>query len=198
MMRRAGLPALLLAAGAAVGSLVGCAAPFPDSPSEAAANFPAGGIPTQVLWPSDWLEGIAGESEAIGGRIVGLGLEYRDDTWVWRVTSTDPEMDWTGEQVADPLRGREALLDAETLTPLQQRHVSLPESAAVHIDVGTAEAARLSGEIYPDPRLIALELTEESGEPHWEATMMRMETGRIFERSIPALGEGELIPPAKP
>lgn len=197
-MRRSGQTLAGAIALASALTLAACSAPVPDAPETVGEDYPSGGIPTEVGWPSDWLEAFTSESEAVGGTIVGLRLEYQDDRWAWRVTSRDPQMDWTGERVTDERRGREALIDARDRSLLGDGYVQLPESALAGIEVGTAEAARLSGETYPSPRLVELELGSRNGEPVWRATLMDLDTGRITELAIDALGQGETVPPAKP
>jgi len=179
-------------------ALAGCAERMPDPPDRVGEDYPVDGVPTEVAWPSDWLEGFTSESDAVGGAIVALRLEYHDDRWMWRVTSHDPKRDWADERVTDPARGREAIIDASDLSLLQDRHVQLPDHALARIEVGTAEAARLSGETFPSPRLVELELANDGGEPVWNAKLMDIDTGDITETSIDALGEGETVPPAKP
>lgn len=178
--------------------LISCSAYPTDAPEQIGEDYPSGGVPTQVAWPSDWLEGFVSESEAVGGTIVGLRLEYQRDRWIWRLTSHDPKLDWTGDRVSDPNRGRESIIDATDLSLLQDRHVQLPEEAMAPIEVGTAEAARLSGETYPTPRLVELELGTAHGAPVWEATLMDLDTGALHRRTVHAVGDGEAMPPAKP
>lgn len=163
-----------------------CAASLPTSPAAPGDDFP-GAVPIAVTWPSDWLEAIPGESvDGIAGAVVDLRLEYQDDTWTWRVTSLDPGMDLFGEQVTEPRRGLEALLDAETGALLRQQQVELREDQIADTRMGAAGAARLSGEEYPSPRIIALTLTSDAGAPVWRATMYDTETGETSVQVLDA------------
>ncbi|WP_148059159.1 hypothetical protein [Rathayibacter sp. PhB127] len=148
-----------------------CEGSFPDAPASAGEDYPSGGVPTSAMWPSDWLEGFSGEEDSPRGPIVGLRLEYVRDQWVWRVRSVAPGR----EGPAD--RGREALYDASTLAFKQERNVALSDGEVVVVSVGATEAARLSGETYPSPRLIALDLGVVDGRPVWNITTCDTETG---------------------
>lgn len=185
--------------------ITGCSTPpaqAPDPSGVVGEDVPPGGIPTEVMWPSDWLEGASGELEAMASGLVSLALEYHEGAWVWRVTSSDPGMDWTGEQVADPLRGRETILDAATLSQLEERDVMLSDHAVDALaasEIGPAEAARLSGETYPGPRLVSLELSATDEGPVWSARLFDTEAGSMIRsNTFPATGVGEEAPRAKP
>ena len=151
--------------------LSGCEGSFPDTPASAGQDYPSGGIPTSVMWPSDWLEGFSGEEDSPRGPIVGLRLEYVRDQWVWRVRSVAPGREGPADS------GREALYDASTLAFKQERDVTLTDGEVAAISVGATEAARLSGETYPSPRLIALDLGVVDGRPVWDITTYDTETG---------------------
>lgn len=164
-----------------------CAGSFPESPDTIGADYPSDGIPTSVAWPSDWLEGFVGESDAVGGSIVGLRLDYIDDTWMWRVRSMDPGVDGFVEQVADQTRGREALIDASTLKLVKQHEVELTEAEQSDVKVSYYDAAQLSGETYPSPRVVGLERTLKDGHSAWTITTCDTSTGRISVAVVDAM-----------
>ena len=166
-------------------SLASCS-PFPESPASIGADYPSSGIPTSVGWPSDWIEGFAGESEAVGGPIVGLRLEYVEDAWVWRIRSLDPGTDALGQRPRESTRGREALVDARTLELVNQREVELSEAELAELPVGPYEAAQLSGEAYPSPRLVGLERAFVDNRPAWKITTYDTETDAMSVISIDA------------
>lgn len=159
---------------------------FPESASSIGADYPSSGIPTSVAWPSDWLEGFNGESDAVGGPIVGLRLEYVEDTWVWRVRSLDSGVDFLGQRPRESSRGREALVDASTLKLVKHHEVELSEAELAELRVGPYTAAQLSGETYPSPRLVGLELVLVDNHPTWKITTYDTETGAISITSINA------------
>lgn len=163
---------------AALLGLTACAPPFPEPPDTIGADYP-GAIPVSVAWPSDWLEGVPGESHAAGWPIVGLQLEHVNGRWVWRVRNPDPGRDIFGESITDPDRAREALIDASTLTLVDERHVVLTEAELAGVEMGAYEAAQLSGEVYPSPRLIGLTQKSEDGRTVWEITTYDTETGVV-------------------
>ncbi|WP_345439338.1 hypothetical protein [Microbacterium gilvum] len=168
LRRRRMAVAALLPAAALLAALAGCA-PFPALPDEVA--YPAGGVPSDVAWPSDWLEGFTSESDAVGGEIVGMRLEYVDDVWFWRIRSHDPGRDVFDEAVTEPDRGREALVDAATLELVVQRHVTLTEAEMAESGVSAYDAAQRSGEEWPAPRLIELERRMADGHAVWDVTV---------------------------
>lgn len=157
--------------------LSACTASFPSPPTGVGDEYPDGGVPVSVAWPSDWLEGFVGEPNSPPGPIVGLRLEYVEDEWVWRVRSLDPGRDIWGESITEPDRGQEALYDASTLALVQKHHVMLTEAELAQASVGAYDAAQLSGEVYPGPRLIELERVVEDGRPAWTVTTYDTETG---------------------
>lgn len=185
MARRSGVVLILTA----VASLTACSwSTFPASPETVGADFPEGGIPTAVTWPSDWLDAVIGEpNDGISGEIVDLRLEYHSGAWMWRVTSLDPGRDWLDEMVTEPDRGLESILDATDLSSTQQHHVTLSEDQLADVDVGAYEAARLSGEEYPSPRLVAMELTSVDGLPTWRVTIREQEDGEFSTLEIDAM-----------
>ena len=169
-------PTLLLAACSSV----------PESPATIGADYLSSGIPTDVAWPSDWLEGFHGESDAVGGTIVGLRLDYVEDMWVWRIRSLDPAANVLDQRPRESTRGREALVDASTLALVNQREVELSEAELAEPGVGPYEAAQLSGETYPSPRLIGLELTTVDNHSTWSITTYDTETDAIAVTSVDA------------
>lgn len=167
-------------------------APHSASPSESGrhqghghADYPSAGIPTEVKWPSDWLKGFT--SEGVRGEIVSLDLDYEQGQWIWEVTSRDP-----GTDNANPGRGLEADLAADTLKVLQHREVQLDTDEQAQVKIGAAEAARLSGEKSPDVRLIELSLDEDRGAPVWEATVLDTGSGAETDLTIDA-NTGEIL-----
>ncbi|MCB8045724.1 hypothetical protein JM654_21025 [Microbacterium oxydans] len=91
---------------AGVLACAGCSAAIPSAPTAVGDGFPGTCLPAEVSWPSDFLESLPGESEAIGGRIVGLRLEWVDGDFVWRLRSADTRHDMFGEPVDDPSFGK--------------------------------------------------------------------------------------------
>ena len=167
-------------------SLGACSASFPGSPPSIGADYPNSGIPTSVAWPSDWLEGFVGESDAVGGPIVGLRLEYVEDTWMWRIRSLDRGANILGERTKESPRGREALVEARTLELVNQREVELSETELAELSVSYYEAAQLSGETYPSPRLVGLERATGDNRPAWKITTYDTETGAVSVTSVHA------------
>lgn len=184
MMRRISATAGMLAV---VLMLAACGASFPEAPQAVGEDYPSEGVPESVAWPSDWLEGFVGESNSPPGPIVGLRLEYVEDQWVWRVRSLDPGRDAFGESVTQPDRGQEALYDAGTLARLDTRSVTLTEAELADIRVSAYDAAQLSGEVYPSPRLIELQRVVADGNPTWRITTYDTETGA---QSVLTVGAG--------
>lgn len=150
-------------------------------------DYPKDGIPTSVMWPSDWLEGFMSESAGVRGTIVAIDLDYDRGEWLWEVTSRDP-----GDGKEFPTRGFEAKLAADTLEVLSDREVQLDADDLADTKVGIAEAARLSGEKSPSPRLIELSLDEERGVPVWGATIVDTETRAETDLTIDA-NSGEIL-----
>lgn len=169
----------------------GSATPNTSSPGSSQQHddddYPKDGIPTSVLWASDWLEGFRGESEGSRGTIVAIDLDYERGEWVWEVTSRDP-----GDGKEFPTRGFEAKLAADTLEVLSDREVQLDADDLAETKLGIAEAARISGEKSPSPRLIELSLDEERGVPVWEATIVDTETRAETDLTIDA-NSGEIL-----
>ena len=168
-------------------SFTACGTSFPNPPASVGEDYPSGGIPVSVAWPSDWLEGFVGESDAVGGSIVGLRLEYVEDRWVWRVRSLDPGHDLLGESVTKPERGRESLIDASTLALMKQHQVTLSEAELAEVEVSYYAAAQRAGETYPSPRLIELQRQIEDGRPVWRVTTYDTDTGVQSTTTVDAL-----------
>lgn len=162
---------------AGIVGLTSCGASVPDAPDAVGDDYPGGGIPSSVAWPSDWLESIPGESYGFGWPIVGLRLEYVDDQWVWRVRSAEAEKDLFGDVVSDSDHGLESLIDAATLDVIVQHDVELTEAELAADGVGVYWAAQLSGETYPSPRIVELERDIEGGVSVWRITTYDTETG---------------------
>ena len=122
-----------------------------------------------------------GESEGVRGTIVSIDLDYERGQWIWEVTSRDP-----GPNAEHPTRGFEADLAAETLEVLSSREVQLDPEEQTKVTIGIAEAARLSGESSPSPRLVELAQDEDRGVAVWEATLVDTETWAETELTIDA------------
>lgn len=147
------------------------------------SDFPPTGIPTEVRWATDWLEGFASEGNGVRGEIVAIDLDFENDEWIWEVTSRFPS---GGPTNTTPERGYEAELAADSLTALRSREVTLDSEEQEHPKIGIAEAARISGDTYPSPRLISLSLDRDHGSLVWEATLLDSETLAETELAIDA------------
>ena len=141
-------------------------------------------MPSEFLWPTDFLESLPGESAAVGGTIVGLRLEYVDDEWVWRLRSAATKHDMFGERVDDPSFGKESLVDVRTLEPLATEDVELTAAEQQEVGAGVYEAAQRSGELWPSPLIIEMARVMESGAPVWRITTCDTETN---EQSVMTL-----------
>ncbi len=149
VVRQYAMLAGLFSAGAI--ALAGCTA-FPPAPSTVGSNWPSTGVPTTVRWPTDWIDSLSGESEAVGGPIVGLRLEYAAQHWVWRIRSTDPgRADLLGESNAEPTSGVEAFIDATDLSLERGHQVTLTKAEATEADTSYYDAVQASGEELPSP-----------------------------------------------
>lgn len=107
-------------------------------------RLPGTCLPAEVSWPSDFLESLPGESEAIGGRIVGLRLEWVDGDFVWRLRSADTRHDMFGEPVDDPSFGKESLVDVRTLEVIATGETELT-AAEQQMDGSSAYSAAQLG-----------------------------------------------------
>lgn len=151
--------------------LVGCSgcATVPAAPTTVGENYPGTCLPPEFAWPTDFLESLPSESDAVGGSIVGLRLEYVDSRWVWRLRSADSRHDAFGEQRSDPSDGRESIVDVRTLETLASHEVELTEAEQLS-GSGILDAAQRSGEEWPSPLIIEMVRTMEGSESGWQVT----------------------------
>ncbi|MFJ2534636.1 hypothetical protein [Microbacterium maritypicum] len=173
----------LLVAG--VLACAGCSAAMPSPPAAVGDGFPGTCLPSEVSWPSDFLESLPGESEAIGGTIVGLRLEWVDSDFVWRLRSADTRVDMFGERVDDPAFGRESLVDVRTLEVITTGETELTEAEQQMNGSSAYSAAQLSGEEYPSPLIVEMARVIEDGSPAWRLTMCDTATN---EMTVTTLG----------
>ncbi|KQV02312.1 hypothetical protein ASC55_08470 [Microbacterium sp. Root322] len=173
----------LLVAG--VLACAGCSAAMPSPPAAVGDGFPGTCLPSEVSWPSDFLESLPGESEAIGGTIVGLRLEWVDSDFVWRLRSADTRVDMFGERVDDPAFGRESLVDVRTLEVITTDETELTEAEQQMNGSSAYSAAQLSGEEYPSPLIVEMARVMEDGSPAWRLTMCDTATN---EMTVTTLG----------
>lgn len=177
----------LLAAGVTAGTLIGCSAcaTVPDAPAAVGENYPGTCMPAELSWPTDFLESLPGESDAVGGSIVGLRLEYVDSRWVWRLRSADTRHDGFGERQDDPSHGSESLVDVRTLETLVSHEVELTEAEQQPTVHGILDAARRSGEGWPSPLIIEMARAVEDGESMWRVTTCDTETNEHSVQVMP-------------
>lgn len=173
----------LLVAG--VLACAGCSAAMPSPPAAVGDGFPGTCLPSEVSWPSDFLESLPGESEAIDGTIVGLRLEWVDSDFVWRLRSADTRVDMFGERVDDPAFGRESLVDVRTLEVITTGETELTEAEQQMNGSSAYSAAQLSGEEYPSPLIVEMARVMEDGSPAWRLTMCDTATN---EMTVTTLG----------
>lgn len=173
----------LLVAG--VLACAGCSAAMPSPPAAVGDGFPGTCLPSEVSWPSDFLESLPGESEAIGGTIVGLRLEWVDSDFGWRLRSADTRVDMFGERVDDPAFGRESLVDVRTLEVITTGETELTEAEQQMNGSSAYSAAQLSGEEYPSPLIVEMARVMEDGSPAWRLTMCDTATN---EMTVTTLG----------
>lgn len=173
----------LLVAG--VLACAGCSAAMPSPPAAVGDGFPGTCLPSEVSWPSDFLESLPGESEAIGGTIVGLRLEWVDSDFVWRLRSADTRVDMFGERVDDPAFGRESLVDVRTLEVITTGETELTEAEQQMNGSSAYSAAQLSCEEYPSPLIVEMARVMEDGSPAWRLTMCDTATN---EMTVTTLG----------
>lgn len=173
----------LLVAG--VLACAGCSAAMPSPPAAVGDGFPGTCLPSEVSWPSDFLESLPGESEAIGGTIVGLRLEWVDSDFVWRLRSAATRVDMFGERVDDPAFGRESLVDVRTLEVITTGETELTEAEQQMNGSSAYSAAQLSGEEYPSPLIVEMARVMEDGSPAWRLTMCDTATN---EMTVTTLG----------
>lgn len=172
-IRRWALSVSLIAA-----TLVGCAgcATVPVAPAAVGENYPGSCMPAELSWPTDFLESLPGESDAVGGSIVGLRLQYIDSRWVWRLRSADTRSDVLGEQKSDPSYGRESIVDVRTLETIASTEVELTEAEQQPSGSGILDAAQRSGEGWPSPLIIEMARVMEDVESKWRVTTCDTET----------------------
>ncbi|SIT88176.1 hypothetical protein [Microbacterium sp. RU33B] len=157
-------------------ALAGCST-VPGAPDVVGEGYPGTCLPAELSWPTDFLESLPGESRAVGGRIVGLRLEYSDSAWVWRLRSADTARDAFGEAVDDPSVGKESIVDVRTLGLVASRQIELTEAEQQTAGIGALEAAQLSGETWPTPLIIEMTRVMERDAPAWRITTCDTETG---------------------
>ena len=78
------------------------------------------------------------------------------------------------------------MVDARTLELVNQRDVELSEAELAELRVSPYQAAQLSGEAYPSPRLVGLELAIVDNRIAWKVTTYDTETDAISVTSIDA------------
>lgn len=156
-------------------ALTGCST-VPEAPEAVGENFPGTCLPGELSWPTDFLESLPGESDAVGGSIVGLRLEYVDSAWVWRLRSVDTETDAFGEAADDPAAGRESIVDVRTLEVLATHQTELTEAEQQDGGTGVYDAAQLSGETWPTTLIIEMTRVMEGAAPAWRITTCDTET----------------------
>lgn len=177
----------VLSVSVTVAALVGCSgsATVPAAPGAVGENYPGTCMPSELSWPTDFLESLPGESDAVGGSIVGLRLEYVDSRWVWRLRSADTRHDVLGEQKNDPSYGRESIVDVRTLETLASHEVELTEAEQQLSGSGILDAAQRSGEEWPSPLIIEMARAMEGGEPEWRITTCDTETNEYSVLVLP-------------
>ncbi len=168
-------------------TLVGCSgcATVPAAPAAVGENYPGTCMPAELSWPTDFLESLPGESDAVGGSIVGLRLEYIDSRWVWRLRSADTRYDVLGEQKSDPSYGRESIVDVRTLETLASNEVELTEAEEQPSASGILDAAQRSGEGWPSPLIIEMARAMKGGESKWRVTTCDTGTNEYFVQILP-------------
>ena len=176
----------LLPVGLTVAALVGCSgcATVPAAPTAVGENYPGTCLPAELSWPTDFLESLPSESDAVGGSIVGLRLEYVDSRWVWRLRSADTRYDVFGEQKSDPSYGRESIVNVRTLETLASQEVELTEAEQQVAGSGILDAAQRSGEQWPSPLIIEMARVIEGGEPMWRITMCNTATNEYSVQTV--------------
>lgn len=181
MKLRLAVGAFLVAAAVA---LTACSS-VPNAPSAVGEGYPGTCLPAEFSWPTDFLEGLAGESSAVGGSIVGLRLEYVDSRWMWRLRSFETEHDVFGEPADDPSVGKESTVDVRTLQLLATHQVELTEAEMQVGGRGAYEAAQLSGEVWPSPLIIEMTRVIEGQAAVWRITTCDTETNEYYVMTVP-------------
>ncbi|WP_447948532.1 hypothetical protein [Microbacterium maritypicum] len=157
----------------------GCSTTLPSPPQAVGDGFPGTCLPSEVSWPSDFLESLPGETEAIGGTIVGLRLEWVDSDFAWRLRSADTRLDMFGERVEDPSFGRESLVDVGTLEVIATGETELTEAEQQVNGSSAYSVAQLSGEKYPSPLIVEMARVMKDGSPMWQLTMCDTATNEL-------------------
>ncbi|QMU97112.1 hypothetical protein FVO59_07635 [Microbacterium esteraromaticum] len=167
-MRRGAVIAIAVLTAVAVS---GCTPPPPSGLSvEPGEDFPGTCMPPELSWPTDFLESLVSENDAVDGELVGLRLVYIDDEWAWRLRSRSPQQDWAGDPIDDPSSGRESLVTTRELRTLRTYQVTLTEAEQLPTASGALAAATESGETWPSPLIIDMTRAIESGRAVWRVT----------------------------
>lgn len=185
MKRRACVVAVTMIVGM-VGVTAGCSATAatPAPPQAVGENYPGTCMPAEFSWPTDFLESLPSESEAVGGSVVGLRLEYLDEQWVWRIRSASSATDMWGERVDDPSLGMESIVDVRTFEIRSSGDVPLTE-AEQSDGSGALLAAMASGEQWPSPLIVEMARVMDDGDAVWRITTCDTATNELSEQSIP-------------
>ena len=162
----------------------GCSASVPSPPVAVGDGFPGTCLPSEFSWPSDFLESLPGESEAIGGAIVGLRLEWVDSDFAWRLRSADTRRDMFGEPVDDPSFGKESLVDVRTLEVLATAETELTEAEQQLNGDSAYSAAQNSGEVWPSPLIVEMARVMDDGSPAWQLTMCDTATNELTVKTL--------------
>lgn len=141
-------------------------------------------MPPEFSWPTDFLEGLPSESEAVGGSVVGLRLEYLDEQWVWRIRSDSSKTDMWGERVDDPAFGMESIVDVRTFEIRYSGDAQLTE-AEQSTGSGALLAAMESGEQWPSPLIVEMARVMDDGAAVWRITTCDTATNELSEQIIP-------------
>lgn len=150
-------------------AITGCAS-LPPASAEVGANYPGTCLPPEFAWPTDFLESLPGESDAVAGTLVGLRLEYVDERWAWRLRSAATRHDLLGQPVLDPSAGFESLIDVGTHEILASGDVELTAAEQRRDGTSLFEAALDSGERWPSPLIIEIARVADGAGPTWRVT----------------------------
>ncbi|GLJ79219.1 hypothetical protein [Microbacterium imperiale] len=159
---------------AMLSAFVGCA-PHPSPPTVVGENFPGTCLPGELRWPTDFIESLPGASSAVGGRIVGLRLEYVDSEWVWRLRSAAQKTNLLGQRENDPSFGRDSIVDARTLAVVSSYDAEL-STAEQEEGTSAYEVAQRAGEEWPSTLIIEMARVRENDESMWQITTCDTET----------------------
>nr|WP_201470539.1 hypothetical protein [Microbacterium hydrocarbonoxydans] len=185
MKRVARACAVAITAGV-VSVIAGCAAGAvnPAPPQTVGENYPGTCMPSEFSWPTDFLEALPSESAAVGGRVVGLRLEYLAEQWVWRIRSAASATDVWGERVDDPSVGMESIVDVRTLEVRSSADATLTE-AEQSDGTGALAAAMATGEQWPSPLIVEMTREMHDGAAVWRITTCDTATAQLSEQTIP-------------